>query len=65
MPICTQELADKSRKRITSEAYLRQLEDRQQDIPSKDAEIITLGTGSALPTKYRNVLGNLLRVLVW
>jgi ribonuclease Z len=57
-----QELADKARKEITSEAYLRQLEDRQQDIPSKDAEIITLGTGSALPSKYRNVSATLLRV---
>ena len=31
-------------------------------LPSKDAEIITLGTGSALPSKYRNVSATLVRV---
>ena len=34
-------------------------------IPGKDAEIITLGTGSALPSKYRNVSATLLRVPGW
>ena len=33
-----------------------------QGLPSGDAEIITLGTGSALPSKYRNVSSTLLRV---
>ena len=33
-----------------------------QDLPSKDAEIICLGTGSALPSKYRNVSATLVRV---
>lgn len=31
-------------------------------IPGDDAEIVTLGTGSALPSKYRNVSATLLRV---
>ena len=31
-------------------------------LPSEDAEIALLGTGSSLPSKYRNVTGNLLRV---
>ena len=31
-------------------------------LPGGDAEIITLGTGSALPSKYRNVSATLLRV---
>lgn len=35
------------------------------DLPDKDAEIITLGTGSALPSKYRNVSATLLRVPGW
>ena len=35
------------------------------NIPDKDAEIITLGTGSALPSKYRNVSATLLRVPGW
>jgi len=33
-----------------------------QTLPSEDAEITFLGTGSALPSKYRNVAGTLLRV---
>ncbi|TKA57531.1 hypothetical protein B0A49_11599, partial [Cryomyces minteri] len=43
-------------------------EDRQEldlwanSIPNKDAEIIALGTGSALPSKYRNVSATLLRI---
>lgn len=32
---------------------------------AKDAEIITLGTGSALPSKYRNVSATLVRVPDW
>ena len=33
-----------------------------QDLPSPDSEIVFLGTGSALPSKYRNVSATLLRV---
>ena len=35
---------------------------RQCDLPGKDAEIITLGTGSMMPSKYRNVSATLVRV---
>lgn len=38
------------------------LAEAQQDLPGKDAQIITLGTGSAQPSKYRNVSATLLRV---
>ena len=34
-------------------------------VPNPDAEIITLGTGSALPSKYRNVSATLVRVPGW
>lgn len=34
-------------------------------LPQKDVEIITLGTGSALPSKYRNVSATLVRVPGW
>ncbi|KAJ9628788.1 hypothetical protein H2203_002691 [Taxawa tesnikishii (nom. ined.)] len=34
-------------------------------LPSKDAEIVTLGTGSSIPSKYRNVSATLLRVPGW
>ena len=57
-----QELADAALKEVTSEEYLARLNEHQQNIPSKDAEVITLGTGSALPSKYRNVSATLLRV---
>lgn len=57
-----QELADKARKEVTGEEYSARLAERQKDIASKDAEIVTLGTGSALPSKYRNVSATLVRV---
>ncbi|KAF2194889.1 hypothetical protein K469DRAFT_744655 [Zopfia rhizophila CBS 207.26] len=38
------------------------LEAWKQKIPNPDAEVITLGTGSALPSKYRNVSATLVRV---
>ncbi|KAF4550561.1 tRNase Z endonuclease-like protein [Elsinoe fawcettii] len=34
-------------------------------VVDKDAEVITTGTGSALPSKYRNVSGTLVRVPGW
>ncbi|KZF24011.1 hypothetical protein L228DRAFT_252532 [Xylona heveae TC161] len=55
-------LADQAKKEISSDVFRSELEQKQRDIPSKDAEIITLGTGSALPSKYRNVSATLLRV---
>ncbi|EKG12587.1 Beta-lactamase-like protein [Macrophomina phaseolina MS6] len=39
-----------------------QLEKWRRKIPMPDAEIIALGTGSALPSKYRNVSATLVRV---
>ncbi|KUJ12700.1 tRNA processing endoribonuclease-like protein Trz1 [Mollisia scopiformis] len=56
------DLADAAREQIASPEYQAQLSENQADIPSKDAEVITLGTGSALPSKYRNVSATLLRV---
>ena len=53
-------LAKLVRQEISSEAVRRELD--AQNLPSPDAEIIFLGTGSALPSKYRNVSGTLLRV---
>lgn len=39
-----------------------QAETANQGLPSQDAEIICLGTGSAVPSLHRNVAGTLLRV---
>jgi ribonuclease Z len=62
MPEEVLQLAEKARAEINKPEYLAELEEKQKDIPSKDAEVITLGTGSALPSKYRNVSATLLRV---
>lgn len=53
------QLAEAARKEISE---LLQTVKAGQDLPSPDAEIICLGTGSALPSKYRNVSATLLRV---
>ena len=53
-------LADKARDQIR--AVRNGVDDGTQDLPSPETEIITLGTGSALPSKYRNVSSTLVRV---
>ena len=53
-------LAQRAKDELSSDAVREQM--AKQDLPSQDAEIITLGTGSALPSKYRNVSATLLRV---
>jgi len=57
-----QRLAEIARTTVNDPIYQTKLDVVQKDIPSKDAEVITLGTGSALPSKYRNVSATLLRV---
>lgn len=56
------DLAEIAQEQVNTEEYQNKLDERQKDIPSKDAEIVTLGTGSALPSKYRNVSATLFRV---
>lgn len=53
------ELAQAAREEIAAELPKSSA---NQALPSPNAEIITLGTGSALPSKYRNVSATLLRV---
>ncbi|KAI9753515.1 MAG: hypothetical protein M4579_005112 [Chaenotheca gracillima] len=55
-------LADEAKSRLKDPETMKALEAAQRDMPGKDAEIITLGTGSALPSKYRNVSATLLRI---
>jgi ribonuclease Z len=57
-----QRLAEIAHNTVNDPDYQAKLDIVQKDMPSKDAEIITLGTGSALPSKYRNVSATLLRV---
>lgn len=47
---------------VTRESAFDPEEFWKQELPSPNAEIICLGTGSALPSKYRNVSSTLLRV---
>ena len=54
------DLSSAARHQISTPAI--QAETLGQDIPSPDAEIICLGTGSAIPSPYRNVAATLLRV---
>ncbi|KAI8966812.1 beta-lactamase-like protein [Daldinia sp. FL1419] len=56
------EMARKAKARVSDPEFLSKVEKVESDIPNRDAEIIPLGTGSALPSKYRNVSSTLLRV---
>ncbi|KAI1644797.1 uncharacterized protein F4817DRAFT_345758 [Daldinia loculata] len=56
------EMARKAKARVSDPEFLAKIEKVESDIPNRDAEIIPLGTGSALPSKYRNVSSTLLRV---
>ena len=53
-------LGKAAREEVSSEEFQKGLDN--QNLPSPDAEIVCLGTGSALPSKYRNVSATLLRV---
>ncbi len=53
-------LAQAAREQIASELMANGA--AEQSLPCRDAEIVCLGTGSALPSKYRNVSATLLRV---
>ena len=54
------DLSQAARQEINTPAV--QAETSDQNLPSPDAEIICLGTGSASPSAYRNVAATLLRV---
>ncbi|KAG7050938.1 metallo-beta-lactamase superfamily protein [Colletotrichum scovillei] len=55
-------LAKEAADKIKEPAFLRDIEEAEKDIPNRDTEIIPLGTGSAVPSKYRNVSATLVRV---
>ncbi|POS87255.1 hypothetical protein EPUL_002021 [Erysiphe pulchra] len=56
------ELAEIACKEVENPEYVMTLAKNQADIPCKDAEVITLGTGSSLPSKYRNVSATMVLV---
>jgi len=55
-------LARDAENQLHDERTKREIARQQEDIPGMDVEIITLGTGSSLPSKYRNVSATLVRV---
>ncbi|KAH6654285.1 hypothetical protein BKA67DRAFT_564634 [Truncatella angustata] len=55
-------LSQQAREKCKDADFLAKIEEVESDIPNRDAEVITLGTGSALPSKYRNVSATLVRV---
>lgn len=55
-------LALEAQKKVSDPAFAARVAESEQDIPNRDTEIVTLGTGSALPSKYRNVSATLIRV---
>lgn len=54
------ELAEQARDDVAADRLMQKL--TGQNLPSQDAEVICLGTGSSAPSKYRNVSATLLRV---
>lgn len=58
-------LAAAARTKIADPVFLGEVEKAQIDLPCPNAEIIPLGTGSAMPSKYRNVSATLVRVPGW
>ncbi|KAK0666196.1 putative ribonuclease [Cercophora samala] len=56
------QMAKEAREKIADPAFLAEVQESQKDIPYPETEIIPLGTGSALPSKYRNVSATLIRV---
>lgn len=56
------QLGIEAREMLERDETIKQIDTSQRDLPGKDAEIITLGTGSMMPSKYRNVSATLLRV---
>ncbi|KAL3467542.1 beta-lactamase-like protein [Aspergillus heterothallicus] len=62
MPKSALTRANTVRRRLQKEGEQNKLREFLNDLPCPDAEIITLGTGSSLPSKYRNVSSTLLHV---
>ncbi|KAH6694088.1 metallo-beta-lactamase superfamily protein [Plectosphaerella plurivora] len=55
-------LAKEAEKKVKQPEFLEAIEKDEQDIPNRDTVIIPLGTGSSLPSKYRNVSATFIRV---
>lgn len=56
------QLAREAQAKVSDPEFLAKVEQQEQDIPNRDAEIIPLGTGSSVPSTHRNVSGTLIKV---
>ncbi|KGQ00752.1 hypothetical protein PAAG_12581 [Paracoccidioides lutzii Pb01] len=56
------ETAHQAEQEIEGHEFQQILAGVRRNLPDQDAEIITLGTGSSVPSKYRSVSGTLLTV---
>ncbi len=61
-PLDVLRLAQDAKGELKNVKLEQELTRRQENIAGKNVEIITLGTGSASPSKYRNVSATLIRV---
>ncbi|KAM0275110.1 hypothetical protein ACHAQH_007548 [Verticillium albo-atrum] len=55
-------LAEEARQKVVEPSFIDLVERDEKDIPNRDTLIVPLGTGSAAPSKYRNVSSTLIRV---
>ena len=62
IPRSVEQRLDIIRKRVAKPEFKKKLETQRVQWPGADAEIIALGTGSSVPSKYRNVSATLVKV---
>ncbi|KAJ5592161.1 hypothetical protein N7537_009065 [Penicillium hordei] len=62
IPRSVQHRMEVIRHRVAKPAFQKKLHEQRTQWPGADAEIIALGTGSSVPSKYRNVSATLLKV---
>ncbi|KAL4795704.1 hypothetical protein BDV19DRAFT_362484 [Aspergillus venezuelensis] len=62
MPVTAEKRAHIITKRLKHPSRREKLKEWLKDLPGRDVEITTLGTGSSLPSKYRNVSSTLIHV---
>ncbi|CAI7629889.1 unnamed protein product [Penicillium glandicola] len=62
IPRSVQHRMEVIRKRVAKPDFQKKLHAQRTEWPGADAEIIALGTGSSVPSKYRNVSATLVKV---
>jgi ribonuclease Z len=62
IPHSVEQRLDVIRKRVAKPNFQKKLHAQRAQWPGADAEIVALGTGSSVPSKYRNVSATLVKV---